>query len=321
MRRKPLAAKKAAGPTPRIRSSLFPRSPEVADDLHAVIRRLLGDRVHESQEELMAALNGIRDSGQLDAAFNAPGSNPREEAQRLTARAYQVADDDKARELVARALELDPGNTDAMLLEIPFDTAGSLPRLREIVALAREHLGEAAFTEDLGHFWGVAHTREYMRAHHKLALACFWSRQFPEAIVEMERMLELDQRDVLAVREMLLPLYLRDKAEAPATALIARFEGHESALWQWAIFLHAMLFGDEKQRRFALGDAYRVNRFMPDHIFGYAAKERPSLRDYYEPGSEDEANSAALVLLPVIAAHPEATTQWLADLILKQELK
>ena len=204
VRRKPLAAKKAAGPTPRIRSSLFPRSPEVADDLHAVIRRLLGDRVHESQEELMAALNGIRDSGQLDAALNAPGSNPREEAQRLTARAYQVADDDKARELVARALELDPGNTDAMLLEVPLSTADSLPRLREIVALAREHLGEAAFTEDLGHFWGVAHTREYMRAHHKLALACFWSRQFPEAIVEIaqRRIVEIGQKERLLRRQV-----------------------------------------------------------------------------------------------------------------------
>jgi tetratricopeptide (TPR) repeat protein len=312
----PVRRNKVAAPAPAVmvRSSLFPRHPQADDDIHGVLHGLLGDRVYESDAELDAVLAQIQSSGALDRALQAPAGDARQEAQRIVIRAYQTEDDDEAAELARQALALDPDNIDAQLLPIPLSTADSLPRLRELVALARQRLGEEAFAQHRGRFWEVAPTREYMRAQHKLALACFWAREFDQAEGEMEQLLELDRRDTLLVRELLLSIYLRAKQKEKAAALIARFDGHESALWHWGLFFFATLFQDEKARRFRMADAYRVNRHAHEYLLGFM-QDRPRLRSHHAVGSMEEAYAAAVVLMPVVASDPEGTTGWFLDML------
>jgi len=279
----------------------------------------MGDRVYESQAELAAAIRQVQESGALDEAIHAPAADPREEARRLTANAYVTTNDDTAARLLTEALALDAENPDALTFEIAINTAESLPRLQEIRDLARRRLGDEAFAEAAGRFWTAPHTREFMRAQHKLALTCFWTRQFDEATAELETLLTLDPRDTLMAREILLPLYLLARQREKAGALVARFPGHESALWSWAIFFYTALFGCDHERKAALADAHRVNRFVPDYLFGFTA-QRQSLTGQFAVGSEEEANAAALVLTPVVNSDVEATTGWFANLIQQQTL-
>ncbi|MCD8189155.1 MAG: hypothetical protein LUD78_02875 [Clostridiales bacterium] len=122
-----------------------------------------------------------------------------------------------------KALELEPDNLDALLMQAernakwPLDLVLSLPPIIEKGDALMEREGH--FREDMGDFWGVLETRPYMRLRYAYLDALKNSGMMRKAVAEGERLLELCEDDNLGVRYDLIFLYAHLEEEEKALAL------------------------------------------------------------------------------------------------------
>src|SRR5205823_8156418 len=112
---------------------------------------------------------------------------------------------DRAVELAQKALALSADCADAYTVLSRFVNDGRKSRelLEEGLAAAERTLGAGVLTKSVGHFWGIAETRPYMRA--RLALAeCLWAIGCQsEAVEHLFALLRLNPADNQAVRYLL----------------------------------------------------------------------------------------------------------------------
>jgi tetratricopeptide (TPR) repeat protein len=220
--------------------------------------------------------------------------------------------------LLSRALELDPGNTDAWLVMMshtsPLSADEEIATLRNIVAGAEQRLGKQAFTDYAGHFWGYHETRPYMRARAALADALHRAGRVESAAAEVEAMLELNPGDNQGLRYRLLALYLALGRMDDARRLFARYpdEFDYHTVFAWSKVLERFLSGMPEEALIALAVARKQNAFSIDYLLG---RRRPPKNppDSYASGSKEEAACFAGDLQLAWNAHPSAK-KWLASM-------
>ncbi len=133
---------------------------------------------------------------------------------------------------IKKALELEPDNLDALLMQAqrnakwPLDLVISLSPIIEKGDALMEREGH--FRDDMGEFWGVLETRPYMRLRYAYLDALKNSGMMRKAVAEGERLLELCEEDNLGVRYDLIFLYAHLEEEEKALALFNASEYSEN---------------------------------------------------------------------------------------------
>jgi tetratricopeptide (TPR) repeat protein len=237
--------------------------------------------------------------------------------------AMEARSEIEAYRLLSRALELDPGNTDAWLLMLGYHSPQSadeeIETLRRMVEMAEERLGEQAFTEFAGHFWGFHETRPYMRARAALADALHRAGRVESASAEMEAMLELNPGDNQGLRYRLLACHLALGKLADARKLFDRYpdEFDYNTVFAWAKVLERFLAGNPEEAAQAVAAAQKQNPASQPYVLGHR-KVPKNPPDSYSPGSKEEAMCFADDLQTAWNAHL-AAKKWLASLTSKKK--
>jgi len=244
-----------------------------------------------------------------------PKRKKADEAQQLVYDAWEAPSDEREHELMCQALELDPGNADALLYMLDqsgLDEEEEIQALRNIIAAAAKSLGPKVFKENAGYFWGLIGTRPYMRARHRLAGALRTAGRLEEAIIEYEEILKLNPNDNQGVRYELLPAYLGLNRLEPARALLKKYnEAEFSTVFAWCAVLERWLSGDPAAAEKALAAARKQNPHAQVYIKGHRDLPR-QMPGSYSPGSKEEAICFAEVLRSAWVRHPQALA-WLAE--------
>lgn len=255
----------------------------------------------------------------MERALGGFGPNKRNDearAQDLVYDAMEASTWERRLRLVRQALELDPENVDALLIVAESADLGStelIEALRGVVAAGAKRLGKKAFQELVPHFWGVIETRPYMRARERLASALREAGRLDEAAAEYAEMLTLNENDNQGVRYELLPALLTQGRLDEARALMERYKGdcQWNVVFAWGRVLERLLSKDEVGAANALAVARKQNAHMEAYLKGQR-KLPKNLPGSYSPGSKEEAQCFAGVLLPTWKAHPEASV-WLSN--------
>ena len=216
--------------------------------------------------------------------------------------------------LAREALALSPLCSDAYLVlaRETADANEALELYRRAVAVGAEALGETAFQDDAGSFWGLLETRPYMRARHELALALWRRGHRDEAVGHYHEMLRLNPGDNQGIRYLLIDALLELGLEADAGALLKRYKNDGSAHWTWsAALLEFRRTGNSAPANKALARAVDANRHVAAYLLG--AQPLPStLPEYIGMGDETEAVSYVHSAAGAWDAAPDAKA-WVAD--------
>lgn len=231
------------------------------------------------------------------------------EAQDLVYDAWETADVKEAYDLLKKATELDPANVDAWLGLMdyePLDVGESIELLRKLVSIGEKNLGEKAFKEGKGHFWGLLETRPYMRARGELGTRLMEAGRYEEAIIEYVEMLKLNSNDNQGVRHNLMTCYLAVDRLDDLRRLMKRYNERKlGAVWCWAYVLERFLSGDLNDAETALQEARKQNPHAQAYFLGH--KRLPKyMPDSYSIGSKEEAILAWDLIRHAWQKHPAA---------------
>lgn len=216
--------------------------------------------------------------------------------------------------LAKEALALSPLCSDAhlVLAREATDADEALELYRRAVAVGAEALGETAFQDDAGSFWGLLETRPYMRARHELALALWRRGHRDEAVGHYHEMLRLNPGDNQGIRYLLIDALLELGLEADAGALLKRYKNDGSAHWTWsAALLEFRRSGNSAPANKALAEAVIANRHVAAYLLGKTPLP-PTLPEYIGMGDETEAVSYVHSAAGAWDAAPDAKA-WVAD--------
>jgi tetratricopeptide (TPR) repeat protein len=273
------------------------------------IHALLEGQKFSSMDEANARLAELTRDGRLaERAAAWKKDDPKWRAQQLAYDALETEDLEEALRLIHEALQLDPECTDAqrlMVAVLPMSLENRIHLMRQVVETAERNLGERFFEENLGRFWGLVHTRPYMRAKRHLGELLTEAGNLEEAIAIYERMLELNADDNQGIRFPLLALYLAANQPQGARRLMSRHPEEEefSGSIAWARVLERWLSGKLPEAEAALARAREVNPFVESYASGVRALPRDE-PDYYRPGDESEAQVCAREFAVAWQAHP-----------------
>ncbi len=280
-----MAKPKKPGPTPRIEASSM-LSPQVL-------------------EALLSQLGASRTSDAVD------------EAQEIMFDAWDCDDRRRRVALARKALKVSPLCADAYVLiaqETALTPEAALDLYLKAVAAGEGALGEAAFTEDVGLFWGLIETRPYMRARQGLSLAQWACGQREAAAASAEDMLRLNPNDNQGMRYLLIDWFLQLGRDDKAALLFKRYDKDDGTEWLWPAALAAFRAkGDAPVSRNALKRAFAANAHVPTYLLGRKKLPR-RMPDLIATGSVDEAVAHVEQALPTWTNTPDAL-EWLAKRI------
>ena len=227
-----------------------------------------------------------------DQLANSRTSEAVDAAQALMFDAFE-SDNQRTRVALARkALRISPDCADAYLLlsqEAAATPAEALALLAEGTAAGERALGPAAFTEDVGHFWGLIETRPYMRTRHQFALALWEAGRREEAAGHAADLLRLNPGDNQGLRYTLLNWLLTLGRDDEAATLLKRYRDEDGAQMAWPAALAAFRrHGDKAAARKALQRATAANGFVAAYLTG-KRKLPKAMPPYYSPGDRSEA--------------------------------
>lgn len=246
-------------------------------------------------------------------SLDQPLTQPRTAGERAQDLCFQAFDTQGRRriQLARQALQLDPDCTDAhvILAEQVGTIEDELDHYRQGMEAAERALGVAFFAENVGHFWGLALTRPYMRSRLGLAESLTAVGRVDEGIEHYRELLRLNPNDNQGVRYVLLPKLLAAGRDLAAAKLLKEFD-EESASWAYSRALLAFrLSGRSAAASQELRDAIRVNAHVPELIRSDMPIPQPP---HYAAGSFEEACVAAEELRPAYEATPGAL-DWLVE--------
>jgi tetratricopeptide (TPR) repeat protein len=174
--------------------------------------------------------------------------------------------------LAKQALEIWPDCADAWVL-LAKNMAESLEEAHELytagVEAGERAIGEAAVTEDTGHFWGILETRPYMRARLGLARILKEMGQIDEAVGHLRDMLRLNPADNQGNRYDLLHLLVEYERDDEAAELLSEYA--DDALAEWAYtgaFLAYRQHGASDRADELMRAALKRNAFVPAYLLG-----------------------------------------------------
>ena len=280
-RRKKKTPKQDAPPLPDRRSM---------DKTMADISRLLEEKAFDSVDDINAYLQQLLASGQPIPA--AAPRTPLEEAQAVMYDAWDAQTPKQRIRLARKALSISQDCADAYVL-LAEESARSVEEAKELfeagVKAGERALGEEAFVEDEGHFWGVTKTRPYMRARAGLA-ACLWRLdQHAEAIAHYREMLRLNPGDNQGIRYTLLPCLLEEGKDEEAEKLMNDYDDDAAAMWLYTAALLAFRQeGASRKANERLREALAFNPHVPDYLLDRRRMPR-QLPPHMGLGDETEA--------------------------------
>ncbi len=260
------------------------------EKMMADLGRLMEQQGFESIDEANAFLQQFMDS---DVPLpTAEPETPLEEAQTVMYQAWDARTRGQRIRLARKALSISEDCADAYVL-LAEESARSIDKAKELyeagVRAGERALGEAAFREYRGSFWGVLETRPYMRAREGLAL-CLWRlNQRAEAIGHYQEMLRLNPGDNQGIRYTLLPFLLEEEKGKEAEQLLKKYPDDAAATWLYTGALLAFRragAGRVANRR--LKEALEFNPHVPDYLLGRRRMPR-QLPPYIGLGEKEEA--------------------------------
>lgn len=240
----------------------------------------------------------------IEATADDRGGGDLDRAQSKAFDAMEARSSKRRVELAREALAISPLCADAYLI-LASETKQlqeAIPLYRQAVEAGAQALGEAAFEEDVGLFWGLIETRPYMRARHALAAALWQAGERAEPVKHYNDMLRLNPNDNQGIRYILADALLELGRDTEAAALLKRYKDDASAAWAWSgALLSFRRKGDVAASRKALARAVGSNPYVADYLL--ARKPMPkTLPQFIGMGDENEA----------IAYVDDADTAWLA---------
>jgi tetratricopeptide (TPR) repeat protein len=197
--------------------------------------------------------------------------SPRSRASELLHEAFGSDDDREVVALAKKALEAWPDCADAYVL-LAEHARGPKEALefytRGVDAAARD-LGETAFRDGVGHFWGLLPTRPYMRARYGLAQVLWVLGRRDEAVGHYRELLRLNPGDNQGVRYVLASCLIELGRDEELESLLASYPDDASAYWVYSAALLAFRRkGDTPSSRKLLTVARKCNPFVPDYLTG-----------------------------------------------------
>jgi tetratricopeptide (TPR) repeat protein len=241
---------------------------------------------------------------------------PLDQAQEIIYDALEEENREQRMALAKKALKVSPDCADAyVILAEGAATLDEALRLNaEGVAAGERALGNKAFKEYSGRFWGVLETRPYMRA--RLGLAqCLWAAgRHEEAVAHYRELLRLNPDDNQGVRYLLAESLLDLNWHEELQRLLKTYGQDGSADWTYTRALLAFRQeGDTEKSRRLLRAAAKGNRHVPEYLVGNVPMPR-ELPDYVGSGDEDEAVAYAADSLSAWKGTPGAIT-WLRKVL------
>ncbi len=240
------------------------------------IGKQLRGKEFESMEEARAFLEELVASGEGLQPIPAEPSTPLEKAQELIYEAFETGSHRKRVQLAKKALKVSSDCADAYVL-LAEEAAKDPEEAKELYEkgvkagerAVKQTLGEEAFEEDAGHFWGILETRPYMRARQGLALALWELGERSEAIEHYQQMLHLNPNDNQGIRYLLASALLEEGLDDDLGELLESYEDDAGASWVYARALWRFRTeGDDEEARSALEEAISFNPFVPGYLLG-----------------------------------------------------
>lgn len=226
-------------------------------------------------------------------SVSADATEALDRAQEIVYDAWEAGTVKRRVALAEKALTVSPLCADAYVLLAQHAEEGSdkaLDLWRRGVEAGRNALGESAFEELSGEFWGFHETRPYMRARFGLARA-LWARDArDEAMDHLRDMLRLNPNDNQGVRYVLMAFLVEaERNDELDTLLLKDYPEEGVCAWSWTVALAAFRrTGDDDESRALLARALADNGKVPAYLLG--EKSLPKrLPPYMSPGGEGEA--------------------------------
>lgn len=203
----------------------------------------------------------------------------------------------KKLEYVKKALELEPDNLDAGVMQAELTAKHPVEFLEMLAPLLEKGNGqmEAAgyFQKCMGDFWGIVETRPYMRLRYCYMQTLADNGMMRKACAEGEELLKLCTNDNLGVRYALMHLYACMEDEQAALAINKRYAGDDET--QMLLPMAALYFklGDFERSLSYLQILYKLNpdtkRFLAAAADGALDKYAEGMDSFgYSPDSMDE---------------------------------
>ncbi|MBB4265409.1 hypothetical protein [Roseospira visakhapatnamensis] len=275
--------KTAPKPVPRKRRKTDPSPAPLPEDLPPRV----------AMEKMMA---NLQRSLVVDDLLGEAEADPLHAAQDVMYDAWERGTKRERIALAKRALGISELCADAWLLLAEEEAKGIIERratLDKAVAAGEQAvwhaLGEEAFEEEEGHFWGILETRPYMRARAALA-DCLWEMgDRDEAVAHWRDMLRLCPNDNLGIRHVLAPKLLHLNLFEAARDLLDEYEEPDFAEWAYTdALLKYKQGGPTSGAGKALAAAIKANPHVPAYLLGETRlpKQPPP---HYALGSKEEA--------------------------------
>jgi len=271
----------------------FPKIPDprAMEGMMFDLTTAMRDKNFSSVEDMNRYLKKLTGVGKIKKV--AP-ENAAQVAQRVMYEAWDQDVPEIKMEMAKRALAIYPDCTDAynLLAEM---TAWNLEEEKNLyrkgVKAGERSLGEEAFKNIVGHFWGVIETRPYMRARKGLA-DCLWLLgSHEESLDHYYEMLRLNPNDNQGNRYVLLSHLSEVGDYDKLQEFMNRQDYKDDCAAEWlyskVLLSYAQEGGTEKTEK-NLREALKENKFVPDYLLGRKAIPRP-LPDRLTMGGEDEA--------------------------------
>jgi tetratricopeptide (TPR) repeat protein len=229
-------------------------------------------------------------------------------AQELVCLAWETSDLQRRVELAQAAIVVSSDCSDAyvLLAEMAADPAEARALHEKALTVAGRVLGAKAFSNDVGHFWGLFETRPYMRARAGLA-SCLWRLgDHAGAIAHYWELLRLNPVDNQGVRYVLMGCLLRTGQDEAAAQLLVSYAEDGDASWAYSAALLAFKkSGDTPETRALRSAAYEANGLVWPFLLG----RRPipkKLPEVIGVGDEGEAVAYAADYKPAWKKTPGA---------------
>ncbi|HCA54404.1 MAG TPA: hypothetical protein DEO95_02810 [Ruminococcaceae bacterium] len=163
------------------------------------------------------------------------------------------------------ALEAEPDNIDAAVTvtEMTAKTPDELyENLCSLIVRAKERMTEEGWfdEENIGSFWQILETRPYMRLLNKYAQTTKELGMLRLTVATCEEMLRLCENDNLGIRYSLMHLYTFLEEEAPAIALMEKYEKEESTQFLLPLSILYFKLGNKEKSEQYLQQLKAVNK-------------------------------------------------------------
>jgi tetratricopeptide (TPR) repeat protein len=157
------------------------------------------------------------------------------------------------------------------------------------VEAGKRAIGEEAFEEDVGYFWGLLHTRPYMRARLGLAMSLWKICDYEAAVDHYKELIRLNPNDNQGVRDILMPCLIELNRDEEAEILYKQYEGEDMSGWLYSrTLLDFRKYKTSPTSLKSLKRAFNANTYIPEYIL---ENERipDFLPELYSIGSDNEA--------------------------------